>query len=415
MVDAASTPPNPPPLGTAVGLLGGGQLARMLAQAALDLGLRPVVFADGADDPAAQVCRDVVEGKVADGAALRAFLERVSLVAFENEFVPSEALERAAEGLGVRFGPGLPVLGRLRDKLGQKAALAELGVPSAPFLEHVPGEPFGAWAERARGAFDGPGCVLKWSSYGYDGKGTLALDGEGPLPPGLGAFCEEAIARGARLFAEERVRFRREVALCALHSVAGEFGAYPLVVTRQERGICVEVRGPARALGLDASLEARAVDYARRLARGLGLVGAFAVEAFELASGELWVNEIAPRVHNSAHFTLDAAETSQFENHWRALLGLPLGSTRSAPAFAMRNLLGPEGVRGGARGAPRPPVAAGTHLHWYGKAELRPGRKLGHLNGVAASVDDLDALAASLDDACGRWADDLRCLNNAPP
>jgi 5-(carboxyamino)imidazole ribonucleotide synthase len=403
------------PLGAPVGLLGGGQLARMLANAALDLGLRPVVFAQRADDPAAQVCRDLVEGEVSAGGALRAFLERVSLVAFENEFVPSEALEHAAGGLPLRFGPGLPVLGRMRDKLGQKAALAELGVPSAPFLVYEPVEPLTVWAERARRAFAGPGCVLKWSSYGYDGKGTLALDAEGPLPAGLEAFGAEALARGARLFAEERVPFVREVAICAVHSVTGEFDAYPLVVTKQERGVCVEVRGPARALGLDPALEASALDYARRLAEGLGLVGTFAVEAFELASGQLWVNEIAPRVHNSAHFTLDAAETSQFENHWRALLGLPLGSTRSAPAFVMRNLLGPEGVRAPGRGAPRPRLGAGTHLHWYGKTELRPGRKLGHLNGVALSADAIDALAASLDEACGRWAEELRCLTNAPP
>jgi 5-(carboxyamino)imidazole ribonucleotide synthase len=412
---AASSPPLSPPPGTAVGLLGGGQLARMLAQAALDLGLRPVVFAQRPDDPAAQVCRDVIEGDVGEGAALRSFLESVSLVAFENEFVPSETLERAAEGLPLRFGPGLGVLGRLRDKLGQKAALAELGVPSAPFVVYEPGDPLDAWVEHARGAFAGPGCVLKWSSYGYDGKGTLALDGTGPLPAGLRAFCDEAFARGARLFAEERVPFRREVALCAAHSIAGEFAAYPLVVTRQEHGICVEVRGPASALGLDPALEARAVDYARRLAAGLGLVGTFAIEAFELASGDLWVNEIAPRVHNSAHYTLDAAETSQFENHWRALLGLPLGSTQSAPGFAMRNLLGPEGVRAAARGLPLPPLGPNAHLHWYGKAELRPGRKLGHLNGVAASATAIDALAAALEAACGRWEEELRCLTTAPP
>ncbi len=410
-----TSPPWSPPPGTAVGLLGGGQLARMLVRAALDLGLRPVVFAARADDPAAQACRDVVVGEVGDDAALRAFLSRVSLVAFENEFVPGEALERASAGLPVRFGPGLGPLVRLRDKLGQKAVLAEIGVPSAPFLVHEVGEPVVAWAERARRAFAGPGCVLKWSCYGYDGKGTLVLDGEGPLPAALPAFGDEALARGARLFAEERVPFERELALCAAHSVAGEFVAYPLVVTRQERGVCVEVRGPAGALGVDPGLEARALDYARRLASSIGLTGVFALEAFELASGELWVNEIAPRVHNSAHYTLDAAETSQFENHWRALLGLPLGSTRGAPAFVMRNLLGPDGVRAEARGLPLPPLSAGTHLHWYGKAETRPGRKLGHLNGVAASPAELDALAAALGGACDAWAEEIRCLTNAPP
>jgi 5-(carboxyamino)imidazole ribonucleotide synthase len=410
----ATTPFSPPP-GTAVGLLGGGQLARMLALAALDLGLRPVVFAERDDDPAALVARDVVRGAVADGAALRSFLGRVSLVAFENEFVPCEALEAAAAGLPVRFGPGLGVLGRLRDKLGQKAALAELGVPSAPFVVHEPGEPFVPWADGARRAFGAAGCVVKWSCFGYDGKGTLALEPAGPLPPELAAFGDEARARGARLFAEARVPFRREVAVLAAHSTAGEFAAYPVVITRQERGICVEVRGPARALGLADGLEARAIDYARRLAAGLGLTGLFAVEAFELASGDLWVNEIAPRVHNSGHFSLDAADTSQFENHWRALLGLPLGSTHTAPAFVMRNLLGPEGVRAPAAGQPLPPIRADAHLHWYGKAELRPGRKLGHLNGVAASPDAVDALARSLASACDAWAEELRCLNNAPP
>lgn len=379
-------------VGRRVGILGGGQLARMLIEAAHRLGLHPVVLAGGNSDPAAQVCPSAVFGDPADlygdPVVLRRFFSQVSEVAFENEFVPCEALEIAAKGTGVRFVPRLGTLFQLQDKIRQKEILTRLGIPTSPY-EVLGRETKAAdWAYEVLERFGGEG-VFKWAQLGYDGKGTW-ISGKGKSDSDASRFCEDAARRGVPLYIEKKVNFRRELAMVASYSVTGEFVSYPLVISLQENGICREVIGPATALGVDSALEEKARGYAHKLAEALSLHGTFAIELFETEEGELWVNELAPRVHNTGHYSQDACVTSQFENHWRAILGLPLGATTCAPAFAMLNLLGPREELSALSAEKL--LAPHAHLHWYGKKELRAGRKLGHLNGVTdspAKVPDL--------------------------
>lgn len=390
-----------------LGIIGGGQLARMLAEAAFRLGYRPIVLAGGSassapsDDPAAQVCPGSVFGSWEDPVALRRFLAQVDTVVFENEFVPRESFEAAGVTEDdARFFPKPRVLYRLQDKLEQKQVLAELGIPTADFRVVADGNPI----ELEQFAKRWPqGFVLKWARLGYDGKGTWLspeTSSKSSIPDLTGAieFCKQAKKKGVQVYAEEKIAFRRELAVIGCYSVAKQFTAYPLVISEQEKGICRKVKGPAALFGVSPSLEKQAQEMAGRLAKKLDLFGSFGVEFFETENGELKVNEIAPRVHNTGHYTQDAAECSQFENHWRAVLGLPLGSTLTAPAFAMLNLIGgPEG----STALPEPSTYA--RLHWYGKSEFRPGRKLGHLNTRATSAAELEIRMKELAAVEARW------------
>ncbi len=392
-----------PPLGEKVGILGGGQLAAMLAEAALRLGLHPVILAKGPNDPAARLCHDVMCGSYTDEALLAKFLAEVELVVFENEFIPSELLQ-AQRHARTRFMPELETLRRLQDKVSQKRALQSISVPTAP-MDVYDGGDLEAWLGKVDAAHKSR-FVLKWSRTGYDGKGVFIAGDAQPLErrrAELLVFCQEALARGGGVFAEPYVPFVRELAIVACQSTTGELATYPLVVIEQPRGICRWVKGPATALGASAKLESDAVACAKTIAQSFNLQGTFAIELFELQGGGLWVNEISPRVHNSGHFTQDAAVTSQFENHWRALLGLPLGDVSTAPAFAMLNLLGPE------RKKERwllPPITSRLHLHWYGKADLVPGRKLGHINGHVQDKADFARLIVEMERCEQRWIEE---------
>lgn len=399
--------------GTQVGILGGGQLARMLAEAALRLGLTPIVYAENAAEPASQLSPQAVFGKLDDENALRRFflhLRRTSaqpIVAFENEFVDVAKLAKAAQGLGVAFHPSLAAIEKLQDKLSQKESLRSLGVATAPWVE-LKGQDVEGWLEESSKELGGQ-SVLKWAKYGYDGKGTHFDKGDRAAAL---EFCRKA---RSRVFAEKAIRFKRELAVVAVRSVTGEFAAYPLVVTEQPEGTCLRVTGPASSLGVPHELEAKAWAHAKRFSEANAITGAFAIEFFEAESGDLLVNEIAPRVHNSGHYTQNASSTSQFENHWRALLGLELGSTSTAPAFAMMNLLGPKGVSLEAKKAGLPRPGRFVSAHWYGKSEIRPGRKLGHLNACAQSIDGLPALLKAFDEIHERWVKDIAAAAAAAP
>lgn len=382
----------------AVGILGGGQLAQMLVESSARLGLGKVTILEAsADCPAAAAGGRVVTSPAELFAAARTVL-------FENEFVDCDGLAR--EGRGASFVPGLEVIRKLQDKLSQKCVLHELGIASAPF-ERAGEKDERHWLEWLLKERFPSGFALKWARQGYDGKGVCILK---PDEPGAiaraAAFCARARERGVEVFAEERVSFRRELAIVACRSSA-EFVAYPLVESSQENGICLWVSGPLAPASAELSREA--VELARRLGEGTGIVGAYALEFFETWEGQLLVNEIAPRVHNTGHYTQDAADTSQFENHLRAALGLPLGSTRTAPAFAMVNLLGPAGLELELDPQWKPEAGEGLFVHWYGKKAVRPGRKLGHVN-ARADVDDPTAvreLLKRLDAWHSRWQGSL--------
>ncbi len=386
-----------------VGILGGGQLARMLAEAARNLGLTPWVLTGSQGDPAGQVGARLEKGDWKSAQDLQKFLPLVDLVAFESEFVPVETLRAALEEVSRRpqVLPGLDLMARLADKLEQKKILQDLGIDSAGHLALESGADPGAWMEEVKRRFPG-GWVLKWARLGYDGKGTWISGGA--RPGDEMEFCRRALERGVGLFAERKVDFRRELAVVGFAGAGGRApGHFPLVVSRQTDGICHWVFGPATALGVDEGLQRKAAGYVEKLAKGLGLPGCFAVEMFETEGGGLLVNELAPRVHNTGHYSLDACATSQFENHWRGLLDLDFGAVAPAPFFGMLNLVAPPRARV-ADPAPVPPEPPrGGRLYWYGKRECRPGRKMGHVNFTARSLEEFEGLRRSFEDYDARW------------
>lgn len=349
-----------------VGMVGGGQLARMTQQAAIGLGVRLRVLSDSAHASAAQVIPGTRVGDHRSLDDLRAFAVGCDVITFDHEHVPGEHIE-ALEKDGVACRPGSKALLHTQDKWIMRERLAELGVPVPRFV------PVTELADL------GTPVVLKAARGGYDGRGVWVCDSASEAT----ALAERA---GVSLFAEEHVRFRRELAALVARSPYGQGAAYPIVETVQRDGICREVIAPAPGLGLDAELAERAQRLALSIADALDVTGLLAVELFETPGG-LLVNELAMRPHNSGHWTIEGARTSQFEQHLRAVLDLPLGdTTATAPYAVMANVLGGDsGIyeRCGHVMAHDPAMK----VHLYGK-ETRPGRKIGH---VTALGDDPDA------------------------
>jgi phosphoribosylaminoimidazole carboxylase PurK protein len=219
-------------------------------------------------------------------------------------------------------------------------------------------------------------------------------------------FVERALASGSDVYAETLVPFAFELAVVSSRSLSGNIAQYPAVITLQKSGVCAEVKGPGTTFGLAAETERTAFNYARAIGDRLGMVGTYAVEFFVDQDMHLSVNEIAPRVHNSGHFSLDAAETSQFENHWRAILDLPLGSTRTDDFFAMINIIGPIGYDGQVS-QEFAMEADGIRTYWYGKSASRPGRKLGHVNITATSSAQLSEKMNAAKAAITSWQSSL--------
>ena len=339
-------------------MVGGGQLARMTAQAAISLGLSLRVLAERPDDGAALVVRDAELGAPDDLSALTRFAKTCDVLTFDHEHVPQDRLH-ALEADGVVVRPGSAALLFAQDKLAQRRRLSELGLPVPAFAAvHTPAD-VRAFAEE-----HGWPVVLKAVRGGYDGKGVWLLS----EPP--------AELPGPDMYVEQRVPLVHELALQVARRPSGEVAAWPLVETVQQDGICVEVIAPAPRVS--PSLASDALRIARQIAEELDVTGVLAVELFE-APGGLLVNELAMRPHNSGHWTIDGARTSQFEQHVRAVLDWPLGDPApTAPVTVMANLLGGETTDLGTtlpRALGAVPEAA---VHLYGK-QARPGRKLGHV------------------------------------
>jgi len=359
-------------------MVGGGQLARMTQPAAVALGVHLAVLAERPDDSAAQVVPATSIGSHLDADAVTAFARGCDVLTFDHEHVPTDLLHALEEG-GVAVRPGPDALVHAQDKAAMRARLAALGVPVPRWALVANAGNLAAFAE----SDGGPGwpVVLKTARGGYDGKGVLLVS----------SVAEAAgwLAHGEVLLAEERVAFRRELAALVARSPSGQAAAWPVVSTLQVDGVCREVIAPAP--GLDAALAASATGIALRIAGELGVVGVLAVEMFETldAGGRpaVLVNELAMRPHNSGHWTIDGAVTSQFEQHLRAVLDLPLGDPRARQRWSvMVNVLGgrhPDLYRSYLHVMARDP---GLKVHMYGKG-VRPGRKIGH---VTVCGDDLD-------------------------
>lgn len=355
-------------------MVGGGQLARMTHQAAIALGQRLRVLAAAADEPAAQVTPDVVIGSHTDLDDLRRVASGATALTFDHEHVPGELLDKlVAEGVNVAPPPA--ALLHAQDKLVMRRKLAALGAP-VPRFAAIEG-PEGIAAVDEFAALTGGPMVVKATRGGYDGRGVSIVDDVAAAR----AAAADYLASGVPVLVEERIAMRRELSALVARSPFGQGAAWPVVETVQDDGICVTVIAPAPELS-DASAAA-AQQLALRLADELGVVGVLAVELFETTDGELLVNELAMRPHNSGHWTMDGAATSQFEQHLRAVLDYPLGATTPVAAvIVMANVLG----------APEPPAMTmderlhhlfarypDARVHLYGKHE-RPGRKIGHIN-----------------------------------
>ncbi|RSN51452.1 5-(carboxyamino)imidazole ribonucleotide synthase [Actinomadura sp. WAC 06369] len=358
-------------------MAGGGQLARMTQQAAIALGVPLRVLAGAPDDSAAQAVADVRVGDDRALADLRAFAEGCDVVTFDHEHVPGDHI-RDLEASGTPCRPGSAALAHAQDKLVMRERLSALGAP-CPAYAPLPAD--GAVPALEAFARDhGLPVVLKAVRGGYDGKGVWVLDALGDA---AAALVADLLGQGLDLMVEEHVAFRRELAALVARSPYGQGAAYPIVETVQENGICTEVIAPAPGLSGDAAVEAQ--NLALGIADALGVVGLLAVELFETAAGPV-VNELAMRPHNSGHWTIEGSRTSQFEQHLRAVLDLPLGSTApTAPVTVMANVLGGDDPDVYSRYIHVMAHDPAVKVHLYGK-DVRPGRKIGH---VTALGDDL--------------------------
>ncbi len=359
-----------------VGIVGGGQLARMSAAPAAALGVDLRVLASAADESAAQVIHDVVLGRHDDMAALRRLAEGCRVVTFDHEHVPPAHLEQL-EAMGVAVRPGPSALFHAQDKVHMRQALTDIGIPCPRWrvvsaVDHVE-----AFAEQV----DWP-VIIKTSRGGYDGKGVWLVHDASAAADVLAV----PLPQGAQWLAEECIPFVQELSAQVARSPHGQAVAYPVVRTVQKDGICAEVVAPAPGLSADRAVQAQ--ELALRIARDLNVTGMLAVELFDDGT-DLYVNELAMRPHNSGHWTIEGARTSQFENHLRAVLDLPLGSPDAvAPYAVMVNILG--GDVADLYSAYRHVLARdpGLKVHLYGKA-VRPGRKVGHVTVVGNDLDDL--------------------------
>ncbi|MEC3978080.1 5-(carboxyamino)imidazole ribonucleotide synthase [Amycolatopsis sp. H20-H5] len=362
-----------------VGMVGGGQLARMTHQAAISLGQSLRVLAAGENESAGLVAGEVVHGHHTDLDALRSFAAGVDVLTFDHEHVPGEhLLTLVMEGVTVRPDPA--ALGVAQDKLIMRELMAGLGVPGPDFAEVLSVDDVVEFGD----ARTWP-VVLKAAKGGYDGRGVWMLD----TGQQARELVPELLAAGTPLLVEEKVVMRRELAALIARSPFGQGAAWPVVETVQSNGINTEVLAPAPGLSEERVHEAQ--DLALRIAAHLNVTGLLAVELFETDKG-LLVNELAMRPHNSGHWTMDGSRTSQFEQHLRAVLDYPLGTTDLlAPACVMANVLG-------ADVAPKMGTDERLHhlfarypdvrVHLYGKEE-RPGRKLGHVNLLGEELEKL--------------------------
>lgn len=352
------------PPGSTIGILGGGQLARMLALAAARLGLKTHIYAPETDSPAFDVSSMRTIASYDDEAALTAFAKAIDVATYEFENIPVKTVEFLAKTIPVR--PGAKALACAQDRMNEKTLARQLGAMTADFAQ------IDSLAELEKildGGFAIP-SVLKTRRFGYDGKGQAKILKRDD------AAAAWAAMRDQPSIIESFVNFNYEVSVVAARGIDGEFRGFEVTENEHRNHILYRSLAPAH---IPKASRDEAIAIARKIAEQLDYVGVFAIEFFAETAGDtttLRVNEMAPRVHNSGHWTQDGCETSQFEQHIRAVAGWPLGSTAmTAPAAEMINLIGDEILDW-------PSIVAepGAYLHHYGKKEARPGRKMGHVN-----------------------------------
>lgn len=355
--------------GLKLGILGGGQLARMLTLAAHKMGFETHIYSESSDDPAAQVTAFHSKNKMNDETALRQFIAKMDVVTFESEFLDAELLSRADSGQNKLF-PTPELMGVLQDRKTQKELFDKYELPTSPWLNLENRQQL----ELVLKKLEFP-LVLKKRRFGYDGYGTFVIKDQKAANTMIGRVEESSELAREKFIAEQFIPFDRELACIFARNRKGEVTHYPLVESLQKDSRCFWTKGPIRHKKFSAVAKKithflKKVDY----------VGVMGVEFFETQKG-LLINEIAPRVHNSGHYTMDAFELDQFDLHLRAIIGAPVEIPKSTHhGFAMVNLLGES-----ENTLPQWKTPEDVVVHWYGKKQNRPGRKMGHMNSVATS------------------------------
>ncbi|NJL98970.1 MAG: 5-(carboxyamino)imidazole ribonucleotide synthase [Synechococcaceae cyanobacterium SM2_3_2] len=364
-----------------VGVIGGGQLAQMLAKAAAALDIELWIQTPYASDPAVSLAAHTLLAPIDDLEVTRQMAERVEVITFENEFVDLDRLQTLADQ-GILFAPQLGSLSPLLDKLDQRHLLQSLGIGTPQFWP-IRGTSYDDWIQSLpwMPTVERP-LVVKIRRGGYDGQGTFVVKSAQALNESFQTI-EQSLApdqdRDRVLLAEEWIPFERELAIMAARASSGEIRLFPVVETQQVQQVCRRVFAPAR---ISSRVQAQVESIATTLLKGLAVVGILGIELFLTTDEKVRVNEIAPRTHNSAHLSLDACQTSQFEQHLRAITNRPLGDpSLTVPGAVMINLLGTDEGSTDRYAAQLEAIARipNAHLHWYGKAESRLGRKLGHV------------------------------------
>lgn len=363
---------------TTLGILGGGQLARMLIHAAQRIGVNVAILDEDEFCPAAQVTALGIEGSWQDRDTLDAFIDGVDAITIESEFVPAEIIAHI-ESRGRRVFPSSASLAQLQDKFAQKQTLNAAGLPTVAYAAVSSLDEVKAFA--AEHSYP---VVLKTRTLGYDGYGNVTIEREEDAP----AAWDKLNATGRALMVEAFAKFKRELAIIVVRDEKGNIKHYPVVETLQLNGRCHVVRASEKGFNHAG------VDLGRKLIETVNGVGAFGIKMFEMPDGTILVNEVAPRVHNTGHYSIEACITSQFENHVRAVLGLPLGWTDMVKKNAvMVNLLGTRDTMPLTRDFDKVFQFKGARLHWYGKRESRIGRKLGHITAVHDSDGEAERIA----------------------
>ncbi len=367
--------------GKRIGIVGGGQLAKMTALSALEFGCDIHILERKPEGPAMNLAGKTFIGDWDNPDDLLKLAEHADVITLENEFVDANSLSEL-EKAGHTLFPTSKSIGLVQDKYIQKQTLLEAGLPLIPFRIIESREEIIEVAKELNWPL-----VIKTRRNGYDGKGNATINDENEID----AAWDKLDGDNRTIYAEAFCPFVSELAIIITTSRNGEVATYPLVESVQRDHICHIVRAPAH---VSNSITENAIDIAQRAVIAIGAIGSFGVEMFLTKDGEVIINELAPRVHNSGHYTIEACECSQFENHVRAVLGWPLGSTKMVkPAAVMVNLLGQDHGSGQPAGLDEALAMPGVHVHIYGKELSIPGRKMGHVTALGETISEAEKAA----------------------
>lgn len=359
-----------------IGILGGGQLARMMIEETSKYGFEFVIYSEEANSPAGKICSREVTGKFSDTERLNAFCNECDIVTLENEFIDRKYIEHIEQN-GKICLPGSDIVGMIQDKYVQKQTIGNMNIPVPEFEEVNSTEDIKKFAL----AHSYP-VILKSRTMGYDGKGNYKINSEAEI---IEAY--NSLGKRGKLMCEEFVNFKRELAVQIVRGRNGEVKVYPVVESEQKNHICNTVKASKE---FDTVITEEINELAAKIVNGISYVGVLAVEMFQMDNGKIYVNELAPRVHNTGHYTIEGCYTSQFENHILAILGLSLGSTDMIYNNAvMINLLGDRNGKSKLEeysDITKDPMA---DVHFYGKDETRVGRKMGH---ITVTGDDMEVV-----------------------